>query len=414
MADNIMIDSDDPGMVPLLRELEEQVRDAGGHLSPRLRVVVREGQARVESDAKEGERLLRIPRSCLPVVDDVGFRLDGDELAVASSPAAMTSPQREVLRVMLAIYNRGGKIAAHRRESPWLALADRPGLLKTLHAGRRDAPKLTRWLEAVQAGGSEGLVADSFIATRALRYRFDEGDAGRVVTPFIDFFNHHAAGASFGRDGDALAVDVSHPVAGSSECLVRYGPLDALDAYLNYGFADTSAPFLRSVPLRIGLEGGGVIDVLGRVARAKKNLPDTLETLRGWVPRYRRGDDGGVVASQLLVPPPGGIDVFANVLALLIRPLMPDAGRDRLSTAVMQAMQTVVLANERYYEVLGDALGAERGGGSDAAALAELQRTIDFQQAWLARWRQRLAANARAAADGVAVTHQSRGGGSWA
>jgi hypothetical protein len=410
MADSIIIESDDAELVPLLRDLERQVTDAGGYLSPQLKIVVDQGQIRVESDAQEAALLVRIPESCLPVIDGIDFCLSDGRLAVAAGADDIGPSQRRVLDTMLAIYNRGDKLSAHRRESLWLALADQPTLLEKLHDGRRDAPKVTHHYESARHGGGDDLLIESYLGARTLRYRLDEDHTGRVLMPFIDFFNHHSASPSFGIGQQALTVQASHPLPGSAECFVSYNRLDAFDALLNYGFADTSAPFVRSVPLRFDLPDGGVVQVLGRVGQAKKKIvAKELGFLRGWLPRFHRTAEGVIVANHLLIPRVSQIDILANVLAMLFAPMMPAADRDALNRLVQTALGTVIRVNREYYRSLDELVGTVPETVANHQALAELRRALAHQSAWLDEWDKVLAAAAHA----VAVPHTGGLGAAW-
>lgn len=411
MTDSILIESDDPDLVPLLRGLEEQVRDAGGYLSPQLKVVISEGRIKVESAAPEGTELVRLPGPCLPAIDAVEFELSDGQLVATSYPEDMRPSQRSILDCMLGIYNRGHKLAAHRSESPWLALAEQPALLEKLLEARRDAPKLSRRYAAATAGVDDALLIEDFLGTRTSKFQFDDDNVGLVLMPFIDFFNHHSDSPAFATESGAVSVQVSHPITGSVECCVRYNRLDALDAFASYGFADITAPFVRSVPLRFELPDNGVVEVLGRVGRPRKRaIPERLEFLRGWIPRFRRAASGAIVANQLLIPRPSRIDVLANVLAVLFAPLIPGAGRDEMNALVRRGLETAIQVNHEYYRSFAERLELAEETSTNHLALQQLRRMVNFQLAWMDEWREALAAAAHA----VSFPHTPDAGAGWA
>ncbi len=410
MADCIIIESDDSEIVQLLRDLESRVKDAGGFLDPRLKIVVADRQIRVESDAPGMTPLLRIPEACLPIVEDLEFVTSETEIALKTAPAGLDERRRSVLDSMLSIYNRAGKIKAHRAETPWVALAPYPDLLSFVMKARADAPKLSKYYALAQAGQIDELVARSFIGSRTLKYPFGPESKQRVLMPFIDFFNHHNASPSFGIDDRAIVVKASRPVAGSAECFVRYTMLDAMDAYLNYGFANTTARFIRSVPLRIDLPGIGTLRVLGRVsAPMKKALPQELETLRRWMPPHQKTADGSVVAAQLLIPPSDKEDVLANVMAMLITSLTPAIGRTDLYEAVAQAMQSVLAGNRDYYVALLEHLPELSAGDHAYPAVQQLRAAIGHQLEHLRAWDIAIAARRKS----IVVPYEPTTPGAW-
>lgn len=71
---------DDAGTIRALRDLLRVVLDAGGHLHPRLRLVVdADGALGIGSDAPDGEVLARLPAACLIPVGPVELRVGHDD-----------------------------------------------------------------------------------------------------------------------------------------------------------------------------------------------------------------------------------------------------------------------------------------------------------------------------------------------
>lgn len=389
MNQKITIDSDDAELETLLRELETLVVRSGGYLHPRLRIVVAQGQLKVESDASGPDPLVRLPESCLLPIDDVDIGLrDDDSLSLASPPADMDAGKWAMLKCMIAIYNRGQKVRQYRHELPWLALAGSPALLALLHSARADAPKATQLYELAAAGELERLALRGFLGSRVLKYQPADGEPAQVMMPFIDFFNHHSASPSFGRDGDALTVRPSRPLAGSNECFVCYNALDTLDAFLNYGFVDVTAPFVRSVPLQIALPGIGSLRIRGKMAQPRKQpLPPQLKDLGVFLPRFRRLSDQELAAAQLLIPAAGRPDALHRVFVVLIQNLAPGLGLSELDDAVTSAVQQVLAANEDYYRQLETMRQTTGTTVESAPALEQLGVLVDVQQRKLAAYR---------------------------
>lgn len=397
----IDIQTEDTRMLDLLRELETLVSGAGGFLHPDLRIVVDNGQISVESAAPIDELLVRLPESCLVPVDDVQFVLHGDDVAVASVPPEYGEVHGAMLECMVAIYNLGDKIRQHRAELPWLVFSDQTDLLTQLHAARLDAPKPTRFFELAMNGDTDALTLESFVATRALPLRFSDRGSRRVIMPFVEYFNHHSLSPSFQRQDGDLGVVCSRPDADSNECFIRYIAMDAMDTYLNYGFVDRSANFLRSVPARIHLPGIGTIGIKGRIAQPRKQpLPESLKGLGMYLPRFERISDKTLVAAQMLIPTTDLHHRLGRALDVMIRNLVPEGvSHDVLLTALESASDQLLRANDLYYSDLQSLVDALGDRLKPSAAREVLYAMIVFQRTMLAGQRHALSINPDALAD---------------
>lgn len=389
MHHNINIESDDAEIERLLRDLAQQVLDSGGFLHPELKIRTRQGEIMVESNASRPGPLVRLPGSCLLPIDEVKFDLDGDDIVVSSHASGYGRDKRAMLDTLIAIYNYGKKIHHHRGEMPWLAFAETPELLDTLYQARADGPRPNKFYKLAKEGNLEQLALESFIDSRTLHYLFSNQPPQSVLMPFIDFFNHHVASPSFGSDGDALLVNLSRPVTGSSECFVRYNMLDAMDTYLNYGFVDASAPFLRSVPVHIDLSDIGTIHILGRASQpGKQPPPPALKDLRALLPSFAQHSDNELTASHLFIPGPNAPKSMHRILGTAIQRLTPRIVPEDLRANVDLAVQQVLSCNEDYYIKLSGQLASLGNKPVPAPALSQLKRLIKLQQQRLTAYRE--------------------------
>ena len=386
MSPSISIDSDDWELEALLRQLETLVRGEGADLHPALRVVSREGNLWIESDAQDGEVLVRLPPESLIPIDEASLRLDGSAIRVEACSDKISAAQKALLDCMLAIYNQGNKLELHRGYSPWSAFCSSQELLDQLHFARKDAPKISEYHEMASQGDLDALLLQHYIASRTLRYGANQGDPSgpfhRVLMPFIDFFNHHTAAPGFSRDGAALEVRAGRSVPGSNECFVSYSRLDAMDSFLSYGFVDSSAAFMRSVPVHIRLRGVGEIEIQGRGAVTRKNPPPTpLADLKPLVPPFTKRGDAYFILGGLIIPGPQAILAMHRILAFVIqRFLAPNASQQQLVDMTDDSVEQVLVANEDYFAALADTLGRVGGQLADTPALAQLRQLIVLQQ----------------------------------
>jgi len=387
------IDSDDRELEVLLRQLETLVHKEGGFLHPALRVVSRGGNLWVESDAQSGEALVRLSPGCLIPIDEARLLLSGSEIVVETCSEKVSSGQKALLDCMLTIYNQGNKVELHRGYSPWSAFSAVPELLDRLYFARKDAPKISHYRDMARQGDLDRLLLEHYIGSRPLRYRVNPEDpaspAYRVLMPFIDFFNHHTASPGFARDGASLVVNASRPVPGTNECFVSYSRMDAMDTFLNYAFVDSSAAFMRSVPLEISIPGAGIIVIKGLVRMRKNPPPPALADLKILVPPFSKGENGEFVLGGLIIPAPQAVPALYRIFAFVIqRFLAPKVGERQLAGMVDSCIEQVLNANKEYFDGLEDTLQRVKDRIAQVPAFEQLRQLIGMQQQKLRDFRE--------------------------
>jgi hypothetical protein len=366
---------DNAAVEPLLRKLVDQIIELGGRISADAEIICQNGnlsiEYRVEGDAKT--ELIFLPEAALIPVSPVSFSLQGDEIIVQAIDGEMNAERRSLLDLMVRIYNLTGKIRNFRSASPRLSLALSPDVLQHLLAGR-PAPKKQPEPDAPEY---DAHVVGLFMKSRTLGYKFS-GTSKKtpVLMPIIDAFNHHLMGAAFRsvRDGDAegLALGISRPMAGSSECFAMYGFYDALDTYRQYAYVDQNAPFLRSAPCELEIADIGRITVQS-LAGAKYDGPlaKELQSLRIFMPRVALLAPGHVRISHLIIPGPKRKFALRRVLAEIIKALDPSRTDNSLTRSVAEAERYVLTRNMAFYRDL-DRMLDSRPPDSTTSALRQL------------------------------------------
>lgn len=364
------IDSDDAGVTEALTALLRTVRAQGGGVHDRARLVARDGDLSMALDGADAgdDRLLAIPDVCLPPITRVTLDLNGDDLVLVHAPDDLPAATVTALRRLLDVYNACGKLAAWRAASPWCALAADPDLRTALAELRAGAPKIEQQRRIADAGELTALGVRGFLGARTFNLKpraetaaeqghgsaggGEGGDEAPVLAPFVDALNHDYRARSFGLTIDAddvrrLWTHVDRPVAGSAECRVRYAPMDAVDAYLGYAFVDESAPFLRSAPVTLDLDGGSVLDV-GAMGGApfQGQLPPEVADDRFYVPPITDSLRAGHLAvARLTLPGPDAAPALRRVLGFLIEILQPGADEASLRATVRETEAQLLAAN---------------------------------------------------------------------
>lgn len=314
--------------------------------------------------------LLRVPLSLMPVIDDFSWSVrteGGDVLLQAAPQEAVSDSHRAVMSAMVDIYNATDKLSHWRDMSPWSALRAHPEILRQLYRGRAHTPKAQAYHRLVQDGAVDDLLVESFLGSRGFNLSADHrGLAGHgdvdtgatVLMPLIDYFNHRFAAEGFSVHATPSPASMrvfGVPDPESGEFFVRYNAYDPLDTYLFYGFVDTGAPWLSSIPLSLTV-GDRILAVEARGGTLKGALPPALRDLRLFMPQVVRQDDLGITLTKLLIPGAGAPRALQRVLASFASALsVPQA---QLQSEVARLEEAVLAQNDAYWADLAESARA--------------------------------------------------------
>jgi hypothetical protein len=350
----------------------------GGWVDPDVVVVAEGGSLRTEkrTPPHPGRPLVAVPEELLLPADELGLQIAGDDFAL--EPGALTPVQADLARAMVEIYNETGKVRAHRTGNVWFRFRDDPDLLAKLLAARSLGDTAARRFaftrEPPDPAADRRMLCETFLSTRAIadthRPAVGTEATRRRIVPFVDFVNHDHAGGEIHlvrpharRDSPQglVVLDVKRPVADSPECFAAYGRLDALDTFLHYGFIDARAPYVRSVPLRITMDGPGEI-IVDAAARRRTTPADPEDPLAPWMPAVTATPDS-IEISHLMIPCLGpNPDGLRQVLGRLLVADGAVSGA-ALDAAVRDLERAVVTANTVFYEALLNESAGDSGAG---------------------------------------------------
>ena len=243
---------------------------------------------------------------------------------------------------MFEIYNLTGKLAHHRRTSPWSLIIAHPELLSYVVPPSRDDFPFSA--KDVRSGNEVKVMLASFLHSRLFAHRQSErAPSIPVLLPITDFFDHHWKGEPYSYDRNrAVIMRRSAPLPGKGdECFARYGLHDAYDSWLTYGFVDEDVPFVRSVTTTVELPG------IGTIRLDDASAPDERGILR------ILGKKGHhLVATAVVIPGPDAPRALRRTLRMLINKLTDRHGRD----VVICAERQIIDANLAYYAELKSCL----------------------------------------------------------
>ncbi len=373
-----------------LKKLESLITANGGGFDENLQVHCENGYFSLRAPVVKdhvGERLVKLSEACLIPIDMVEWGVEDGKIVAGASDTDLSALRREILDIILDLYNMTAKLESHRESCLWYALRSKGGILDAIVKGRASSAA-QEFMAHIRAGSFEQLLVDSFIKSRCLSYKMhDDGKATKVLMPFIDFMNHHMDGALFANDklsGGGVHVGKSWPQEGTDECFVYYNTFDAYDSWLFYGYADDSASFLRSVPYEINIPQVGKIDVLAFPGVRYKTedsdpLPPHVGDLVGFMPNIKAEREGYLAVDFLQIPYGHSPRALRRVLSFLIKKLAPDMSDAVLQSHVVQAESSVIYRNILFYEDLEGFLKRHEGELSFLTAVIDGHKMVRLQ-----------------------------------
>lgn len=388
---------ENPALEKVLSELLTLIIEHGGYVSDNITLMEEKGELRILSDLPEenNDVLIILTDACLPRIEEFMITVQGDELIAIAKSSDVEESHIAAMGLMMNIYNITNKLAKHRETSPWLALKKSPEIMGKLYEARFEAPKIKQYYEQYESMEYNGLLIDTFLGSRTLAVNPNGGgDSYRCLMPFIDFLNHFHASSGYQITNDklpALLIRNSVPIVGSQECFVRYTLMDAMDSFLTYGFVDSNAPFVRSVPLRFDLHELSSVQVYAQILQPfKGDLPGPVKDLRAYIPQVLEGDDSVMRLSHLLIPGANAPLALRRVLAFYIRGWKPGLNLAAVKKIIINAEKLIIRENLDYYTSLSSAIENIGEGNAPPGIMGSIKILIDSQLSKLHQYQERI------------------------
>lgn len=360
----MIIESDNKELQKHLKSLEEVLVKNGSWFHPQLALMDSNGSmsVQIEGPLNPNEVVLKVPQDLFVSSEDLNVSLKGDVFSVDPDPDKLSEIQMDIGKRMIDIYNITNKAKLQREESPWIVFKEFPDLLDKMTQARTPnkfiQQKQTYLHSLPDAMDDDAFTCWSFLQTRVLGQKVEDSPAKlQVMMPIIDYFNHDGSGCPFimRKDddlGNVMEIQNRQPYFDRRECCVSYGVYDTLDTYLSYGFPDVSAPFVRSVPVDIEIEGYGTMQIKGMVgAKNEKDLPKELFDLRRYMPVPTKTNDGSLSVSHLIIPIDRSPHALRRVLQVLVRSFVgQETAREVVIDNVFVAEEKIIKANIDFYQ----------------------------------------------------------------
>jgi len=347
----VKISAEDSEMEQLLTSLCDVAVEHGGYIHDELCIECVGGNLSVTAPKtiESGKPLITIPQDGILPLNEIEFRVNGDEVFIASMSEKVNLGQAKMAELMVAIYNATGKIAAQRLCSPdMLFFHDKDLLMRVTGEG---------FVARCAKREPDQFVLGSFLQSRKLSMKLfsDENPDPKpepVLMPLIDFFNHHPKAQPFGRKDGNLVVYKTDLDSDDEECYVNYGRHDDHMSFTTYGYVETRSSHVLCRPMRVVVPNVGEI-VIRKKPEARFNpqqLPGPLKGLGQFLsPIIFSGDRESLTFSALRIPSPAAPRAMRRILSFYVGNMSGRLKDDELERAVQDIEQRVIDFNHAYY-----------------------------------------------------------------
>ncbi|MCB9987875.1 MAG: hypothetical protein H6868_00920 [Rhodospirillales bacterium] len=372
----IKIESDNAAIEKEIRFLEKTVVENGGELDPGLVIQCEDGELSVMKDSliRLGKPLMAIPEDLLLPAERMGLSVKGDQILMNPEKGVMSDTQHKIAASMVELYNLTDKIAHHKNSCPWVWFRGTPEPFEKLLAGRTLNENQEKMLAYTQnkpgCEDTEKFLCDTYLKTRVIGHKevdqkTEEKSLAMKIMPIVDFINHDffAGNFNFGinysteePDREFLFLAPSQPILERRECFAFYNQMDAVDAFLHYGFPDARAPIVRSVPMEIDVPKTGKIVLNSTLCPWKKGkLAKHIAGIQTFIPLTVKNEEGLIEISHLLIPVMQSPQALRRVLRLIISNMRPHVlTQDEMWEATLAAEEQIIMANISFYEQLAN------------------------------------------------------------
>ncbi len=385
----LKIQSGDKVTQALVRELIQQLSDAGAFFHSALKLQIRgaEGSFSALNKFKSDEELIRLPLHCMPLFSDFNWFLDDDQRLCWESIEKPLAKHHvfhcELVDLLVKLYRHLDKVAAYARLSPIIQFAHQRPLLECLSIMDHDDS-----LMAKVDQGIDQLMIHVFWQARI----FSDYLTGAFhLIPAMEFLDHSTFADNFFWDnleGGQRALHYAFkPGNGAKALLARYEIMDNLHAFMKYGFVDDDVFFLQSQPFTLQLDDGISLEIKYQSASGNQCHVQDWQT----TPNYNnsimyrsalRLMPDRVIMPFLLMPPPRHMPAFDEALAAQLQETERYRGMPSGKLAEPKLMQRIKIGllqkNEEAYRSLA-AVARDAQLSSTAPATRLLKKMLKHQ-----------------------------------
>jgi len=309
-----MVVGEDHHVVKLIRDLIDHLKNMGARFNEELRIVESNGELSIQSytSPQQPEELLSVPLTCMPLLADYQMKIVNDELTVINKSEMLNPLAAPVMESLKNIYNSTNKFVKWTNTYPLLTLKNHPKLVELLLSSKLSSGKLLHFKRLYDDGLWDDLLLASFFGSREFTYMSEylansgintTNKSEKGLLSIIDFINHKTNSAWYSMNTDNNHIEIiASPDPENREVFVQYNISDPVITYLLYGFVDTNAPWLYSVPNELETLSGLKIIILNNPNSVFEGGSNENQLLDKFMPSEIKRNGLNVLVSSLIIP----------------------------------------------------------------------------------------------------------------
>ncbi len=314
----------------LIESLVAALEEKGAVFHPDLRFVEQGGELSIKSfvQAEQQPVLISIPLDCMPLLCDYSFSIEDDLLKVNSNKQQISPNNQYIMQLMVELYNCTNKIQAWQTSHPLLSLKDHPELVDYLYKHVKKSAKLVKHKLLFDQGRWHALIIDSFIGSREFNFTQQQLASSGIeikntiekgLLTIIDLLNHKYGENGYLTNEQTGALNIiNKPNEKTQEVSVHYNKLDPLLSYLIYGFVDSQAPILHSIPSTIKCLSGVEFIVMGSIGRTQSEIIEMAPHLEEYLPSGFMREGNSIIVRNLFIPNRSAKHTLHEVIKLIL------------------------------------------------------------------------------------------------
>jgi hypothetical protein len=351
-------------LISLVEELLVALEARGTSIHDRVRIYEQNGELSVKSFTPINSiaHLILVPIKCIPMETDYDYALDDNNHLIANPREVMVNPDaRDVMALMVKIYNATDKFNHWQSVYPLLALRDFQDILQYL-LNHKQHDSSDPFMQMVANEQWQELTIKSYFNSRTFSFRREWLNEVGLKTDYayekgiltvVDFVNHRVGSSNYNYDRDKHYIDViSSPDPDTREIFVQYNLTDLVNAYLFYGFVDEHFQWLNSRAMTLTTDYGFTIKITNNYQPFAGKLPPELDHLRVYLPGNISQKDNEIEISHLVIPRMTDGKVLRNSILYILSETgiaAQIANSDAISRQVDDLILQVLSANNEYW-----------------------------------------------------------------
>jgi len=365
------VSGDTEHTVNIIKRLQSELLSMGAIFNQNLSIVEQSGDISVTfaTANEKNEVLMDVPIGCMPLVNDYNFSIEQNGYLLTKAKKNMMNPSAyKVMQLLTEMYNASNKLNSWKMSYPFFLLAGYDNIRNKLFQAKSNSEGYAKYCSDEKGQISDNAIINSFIGSRVLSFNSESLRKSKIKTkqqveqafiPIIELINHKMGASTFQTQANMASIQTLSGIGEAGrEVFVQYNLDDPLVTFFTYGFVDTSAKWIYSVPLVVNTSTHLNIRIANSVKPAKSDdIPNHLLGLADYVPADISRHGNTIDVSKVIIPGAKHSHSLRAVLTYVLKRIDSEgiySDLDRLDKEVEFIERQIIDKNKAYWVSLED------------------------------------------------------------